>query len=105
MKRENHLSLLPEKVNGTATLQMFTVKCFLSLRAIEFVHKRRLTPFPLSHSPICFRLTQVTSTPLVLHSSPTEQGLAVLNYFPAIMKCCSAAVEGAGLQTGAMAFC
>lgn len=31
MKQENHLSLRLEKVNGMDTLQMFTMKCFLSL--------------------------------------------------------------------------
>lgn len=104
MKQENHLSLLLEKVNGMDTLQMFTMKCFLSLWAIEFVHKRRFALFPQSHNPICFRLTRVTSTSLQLHSSPTEQGLVLLNYFPVIMKCYSAALEGTRLQMQVLAF-
>lgn len=104
MKQENHLSLFSEKVNGMDTLQMFTMKCFLSLWAIEFVHKRRFALFPQPHNPICFRLTRVTSTSLQLHSSPTEQGLALLNYFAAIMKCYWAALEGTRLQMQVLAF-
>lgn len=104
MKQENHLSLRSGKVNGMDTLQMFTVKCFLSLWAIEFVHKRRFALFLQSHNPICFRLTRVTSTSLEHHSSSTEQGLVLLNYFAAIMKCYSAALEGTRLQMQVLAF-
>lgn len=93
-EQENHLSVLSEKGNGMDTLHMFTMKCFLSLRAIEFVHKRKFALFSQPHNPICLRLTRVTSTSLELHSWPTEQRLALLNYFPAIMKCYSAALGG-----------
>lgn len=73
MKQENHLSLLSEKVNGMDSLQMFTIKCFLSLWAIEFVHKRGFTLFPQSHNPICFRLTWMTSTSLELIHRPQRR--------------------------------
>lgn len=46
----------------------------------------------------------MTSTTLELHSSPTERGLVLLNYFPAIMKCYSAALEGTRLQMQVSAF-
>lgn len=73
MRQENHLSLLSEKVNGMDSLQMFTIKCFLSLWAIEFVHKRGFTLFPQSHNPICFRLTWMTSTSLELIHCPQSR--------------------------------
>ena len=47
----------------------------------------------------------MTSASLRLHSSPTEQGLVLLNYFPAITKRYSAALEGTRPQMQVLAFC
>lgn len=71
MKQENHLFLLLEKVMDCS--QMFTIKCFLSFWAIEFVHKGGFTLFSQSHNPICSRLTWMTSTSLELIHCPQSR--------------------------------